>query len=95
MAIPLDEVKRIAKLAGLRFTNSELERMAGELDTILDYIGTLNELDTSGVEPLIHLHDDREALREDTESDSVLRRDALRSSTDADDKYFRVPKVIE
>jgi aspartyl-tRNA(Asn)/glutamyl-tRNA(Gln) amidotransferase subunit C len=95
MAIPLDEVKRIAKLAGLRFTNSELERMAGELDTILDYIGTLNELDTSGVEPFSHFHNEREAHREDSESDSVLRRDALRGSRDADDKYFRVPKVIE
>ena len=95
MAIPLDEVRKIAELARLRFSHDELEKMADELEKILKYIRKLEELDTSHVEPMSHVHNDSEALRDDKRLQSTSRDEALSNAPDSDGKYFRVPKVIE
>ncbi len=95
MAIPLDEVRKIAELARLRFSDDELEKMAGELEKILKYIRKLEELDTSLVEPMSHVHNDSEVLRVDERFQSTSRDQALSNAPDSDGKYFRVPKVIE
>lgn len=95
MAIPLDDVRKIAELAKLRFSDDELEKMAGELEKILKYIRKLEELDTSDVEPMWHVHIGSEMLRDDSRLDSTSRDEALSNAPDSDGKHFRVPKVIE
>jgi aspartyl-tRNA(Asn)/glutamyl-tRNA(Gln) amidotransferase subunit C len=94
-----DDVVRVAELAYLDLTEDELEKYRRQIDEILDYIGKLNELDTSGVEPMAQvLADDQTAdatLREDLVVPSAVAEDVLRQAPDPEPPYFRVPKVIE
>ena len=99
MKITRDDVVRVAELAYLDLTEDELEKYRRQIDEILDYIGKLNELDTSGVEPMAQvLADDQTAdatLREDLVVPSAVAEDVLRQAPDPEPPYFRVPKVIE
>ncbi|MCZ6757287.1 MAG: Asp-tRNA(Asn)/Glu-tRNA(Gln) amidotransferase subunit GatC [Bacteroidetes bacterium] len=95
MAISIEEVTRVAELARLRFSEEELRRMAGELEKILEYVRKLEEIDTSDVVPMTHVHDDFGTLREDRVEPHISRDEALSNAPDTDGKFFRVPKVIE
>ena len=99
MKITREDVVRVAELAYLDLSEDELEKYRRQLDEILDYIGKLNELDTSGVEPMAQvLADDQTAdatLREDLVVPSAVAEDVLRQAPDPEPPYFRVPKVIE
>ena len=99
MKITREDVVRVAELAYLDLSEDELEKYRRQIDEILDYIGKLNELDTSGVEPMAQvLADDQAAdatLREDLVVPSAVAEDVLRQAPDAETPYFRVPKVIE
>jgi aspartyl-tRNA(Asn)/glutamyl-tRNA(Gln) amidotransferase subunit C len=94
-----EDVVRVAELAYLDLSEDELEKYRRQIDEILDYIGKLNELDTSGVEPMAQvLADDQTAdatLREDLVVPSAVADDVLRQAPDPEPPYFRVPKVIE
>jgi aspartyl-tRNA(Asn)/glutamyl-tRNA(Gln) amidotransferase subunit C len=97
--ITRDDVVRVAELAYLDLSEDELEKYRRQIDEILEYIGKLNELDTSGVEPMAQvLADDQTAdatLREDLVVPSAVADDVLRQAPDPEPPYFRVPKVIE
>jgi aspartyl-tRNA(Asn)/glutamyl-tRNA(Gln) amidotransferase subunit C len=97
--ISRDDVVRVAELAYLDLSEDELEKYRRQIDEILTYIGKLNELDTSGVEPMAQvLADDQTAdatLREDLVVPSAVAEDVLRQAPDPEPPYFRVPKVIE
>jgi aspartyl-tRNA(Asn)/glutamyl-tRNA(Gln) amidotransferase subunit C len=97
--ITREDVVRVAELAYLDLSEDELEKYRRQIDEILDYIGKLNELDTSGVEPMAQLlADDQTAdatLREDLVVPSAVADDVLRQAPDPEPPYFRVPKVIE
>jgi aspartyl-tRNA(Asn)/glutamyl-tRNA(Gln) amidotransferase subunit C len=97
--ITREDVVRVAELAYLDLSEDELEKYRRQIDEILDYIGKLNELDTSGVEPMAQvLADDQTAdatLREDLVVPSAVAEDVLRQAPDPESPYFRVPKVIE
>lgn len=95
MAISREEVRHIAELARLRFSDEEETRMAQEMGRILDYVDKLNELDTTGVPPMSHVLDIHNAFREDEVEQRISHEDALKNAPDADSDYFRVPKVIE
>jgi aspartyl-tRNA(Asn)/glutamyl-tRNA(Gln) amidotransferase subunit C len=97
--ITREDVVRVAELAYLDLREDELEKYRRQIDEILDYIGKLNELDTSGVEPMAQvLADDQAAdatMREDLVVPSAVADDVLRQAPDPEPPYFRVPKVIE
>jgi aspartyl-tRNA(Asn)/glutamyl-tRNA(Gln) amidotransferase subunit C len=97
--ITREDVVRVAELAYLDLSEDELEKYRRQIDEILDYIGKLNELDTSGVEPMAQvLADDQTpdvTLREDLVVPSAVAEDVLHQAPDPDPPYFRVPKVIE
>jgi len=97
--ITREDVVRVAELAYLHLSEDELEKYRRQIDEILDYIGKLNELETSGVEPMAQvLADDQTAdatLREDLVVPSAVADDVLRQAPDPEPPYFRVPKVIE
>jgi aspartyl-tRNA(Asn)/glutamyl-tRNA(Gln) amidotransferase subunit C len=65
------------------------------LGKILEYVETLNQLDTAGVAPTSHAMDMSNAFREDAPADSMARRDAMGNAPEADDGSFIVPTVIE
>jgi aspartyl-tRNA(Asn)/glutamyl-tRNA(Gln) amidotransferase subunit C len=97
--ITREDVMRVAELAYLDLSEDELEKYRRQIDEILDYISKLNELDTSGVEPMAQvLGDDQAAdatMREDLVVPSAVAEDVLRQAPDPEPPYFRVPKVIE
>lgn len=88
-------VDKLAHLAMLKFEASEKEEIKNDLQKMIAFIEKLNELDTRGVEPLLHLTDEVNVLREDEVQGSISREDALKSAPLHDDEFFKVPKVIK
>jgi aspartyl-tRNA(Asn)/glutamyl-tRNA(Gln) amidotransferase subunit C len=95
MAVSKEEVKYIANLARLRFSDEETEKMAGEMNQVLNYMQTLDEIDTENVEPLRHVIDLEYRPRKDEIKEPLNHEEALKNAPDADSDYFRVPRVIE
>lgn len=87
----------MADLANLKLNDEEVRRMSSELDEILTHIGTLNELDTTGVEPMAQVLFDagESTLRPDCEWEPLGNQSALANAPLAGAGYFKVPKVIE
>jgi aspartyl-tRNA(Asn)/glutamyl-tRNA(Gln) amidotransferase subunit C len=85
------QVLHVAKLARLRLTDEEVERMSGELSTILEAIEQIAELDLEGVEPTSHVIDLENVLRPDVPRPSLPRERALENAPDAEGDGFRVP----
>ena len=69
--------------------------MADEMGRILDYVETLNEVDTAGVPPMSHVLDLENVAREDTIEARIDRDQALAPAPDTANGFVRVPKVIE
>jgi aspartyl-tRNA(Asn)/glutamyl-tRNA(Gln) amidotransferase subunit C len=98
MKITDQKVRRVAELASLALRDDEVERMAKDLDSILSHIDKLNELDTTGVEPMAQVlfeSDETETLREDRERPSLSNSEALANAPVSGTGYFKVPRVIE
>jgi aspartyl-tRNA(Asn)/glutamyl-tRNA(Gln) amidotransferase subunit C len=89
--IDRDQVLHVARLARLRLTDAEVERMSSELSGILDHIEKISELDLEGVEPTSHVIELENVLREDAPRPSYPRERMLESAPDAGGEGFRVP----
>ena len=89
--IDREQVLHVAKLARLRLTDEEVEKMSGELSTILEAIEQIGELDLDGVRPTSHVVDLENVLRPDEPRPSLPRERALANAPDASDDGFRVP----
>ncbi len=88
-------VTRIAGLARIRITEEEKEPLAKELQGIFTWIGQLNEVDTSKVEPLTSVVETQLPQREDKVTDGGYAADVLANAPKQAAGYFVVPKVIE
>lgn len=95
MALSIDEVAKVALLARLRLSSSELETFTGQLNTIVDFVAQLQELDTSNVEPLAHGIEVRNVFREDVRGPSLPREAALGNAPKRNAESFLVPAVLE
>ncbi|HEY6774924.1 MAG TPA: Asp-tRNA(Asn)/Glu-tRNA(Gln) amidotransferase subunit GatC [Thermoleophilaceae bacterium] len=89
--IDRQQVLHVARLARLRLSEEEVDRMAGEMSTILEHVETMNELDLEGVEPTSHVVELQNVLREDVPRECLPRERALEQAPDAADGGFRVP----
>ena len=95
MKISTKEVEYVAKLARLQLNDQEKEVFTQQLDSILEYMEKLNELDTENVSPTFHVLPLNNVMREDEVKDSQLQKDMLANAPERDDNFFVVPKVIE
>jgi aspartyl-tRNA(Asn)/glutamyl-tRNA(Gln) amidotransferase subunit C len=98
MKVTEKEVGRVADLAHLELTAQERARMVRDLNSILDYIDHLNELDTANVPPMTQTAaraSEGGGLRQDELRPSLPHEAALRNAPDSDGEFFNVPKVIE
>lgn len=98
MKISREDVLKVAALANLELSDVEVDTFRAHLDDILTYVDKLNEVDTSGVEPLtqvIAASPEDTALREDVVVRADVISDVLRGAPDPEAPYFRVPRVIE
>lgn len=89
------DVEHIALLARLSLTEEERERFGSQLSSILSYVGKLNEIDTSGIEPASHVLEMKNIMREDELRSSLPVEDALMNAPDRSGNFYRVPKIIE
>ena len=89
--IDRDQVLHVAKLARLRLSDEEVDRMSGELSSILGHIETIGGADLEGVPPTSHVVQLENVLREDEPRPSLPLERALESAPDASDEGFRVP----
>ncbi|MFY8172519.1 MAG: Asp-tRNA(Asn)/Glu-tRNA(Gln) amidotransferase subunit GatC [Sphingobacteriaceae bacterium] len=95
MRIDKDLVEKIAHLARLQFNETEKVKIEADLNRILDFMETLNEVDTSMVAPLIYMNDEVNVLRKDEVIQTITHEEGLANAPKKDTDYFRVPKVIE
>ena len=87
-------VDKLSHLARLKFDTSEKEEIKKDLQKMIAFVEKLNELDTTGVEPLLHMSDEINVLRQDEIKGSISREDALKNAPLHDEQFFKVPKVI-
>ena len=87
-------ILRLAKLARLAPTPAQRDRLQKDLTGILAMVEKLDELDLEGVEPLRYVTEVEDALRLDEQRAHLDRQKALANAPDADEEYFRVPRVI-
>ena len=87
-------IENLANLAKLRFNDEEKEEIKKDLQRMISFVDKLNELDTTGVEPLLHMTGNINAFREDEVKGSISREEALINAPDTDGVFFKVPKVI-
>ena len=97
MKVTEKEVVHVADLANLELTGQERTRLAKDLNSILEYIDRLNELDTSNVPPMAQAvaGSAADAMRADELRPPLPREAVLENAPDTDGVFFRVPKVIE
>jgi len=88
-------VDNLAKLSRLQFNDQEKEIIKKDLQRMIEFVDKLQELDTTGVEPLMHMSNSVNVLREDIVQGSISRKEALKNAPDSDGVFIKVPKVIE
>jgi aspartyl-tRNA(Asn)/glutamyl-tRNA(Gln) amidotransferase subunit C len=94
MIIDQDTVEKIAHLARLELTGDEKQTMIKDMNKILDFMDKLNEIDTTGVEPLVYMTNEVNSLREDVIKQEISHEEALLNAPKQDGEYFLVAKVI-
>ncbi len=98
MKITEAEVRYVAGLSNLNLTDAEVARFQSDLDGILQHMDRLNEIDTTGVEPMAQVlfdADETATLRADVVVPPLGNSDAIRNAPQSGAGYFKVPKVIE
>jgi aspartyl-tRNA(Asn)/glutamyl-tRNA(Gln) amidotransferase subunit C len=88
-------IDKLAHLAKLKFDAAEKEEIKSDLQKMIAFVEKLNELDTTGVTPLLHMTNEVNVLREDEVKGSISREEALKNAPSHDDQFFKVPKVIK
>ena len=95
MKIDKDLLHKIAHLSRLDFNEQDEAKMLISMNSILDWVEQLNEVDTTNVKPLTHMSEETNSLREDLAKEPLSHERGLRNAPRKDSDYFRVPKVIE
>ncbi|GAB4303262.1 MAG: Asp-tRNA(Asn)/Glu-tRNA(Gln) amidotransferase subunit GatC [Desulfuromonadia bacterium] len=95
MVLTKSDVKKVARLARLALSDQEIEELTPQLAAIIGYVETMNELDTTSVEPTSHAVPMSNALREDRVTPSLPVEELLANAPARLGDYFLVPKVIE
>ena len=95
MKISKEEVMYVAGLARLDVDNASVDSFADQLGKILEYIETLNSINTEGVPAMFHAISITNAFREDIEGEHLENEKVLANAPDAEEGNFLVPKIIE
>ncbi len=94
MKITREDVAHVAKLARLELDDTSMDKFVGQLGTVLEYIETLNSVDTEGVKPMSNAISMSNAFRQDEVKPHLDREDALANAPEKEDGSFVVPRVI-
>lgn len=91
--ISKEEIERLAGLSKLQFTDVEKNELIEDMSRILTFVEQLNEVDTDGVEPLLHMSEVNNVLRDDVSKTTITQQDGLKNAPVKDSDFFKVPKV--
>ena len=95
MTINLKTIKHISKLSRISVDDAKANKLAGDLNSIFDFIEKLNELDTDNVEPLTSVAETTLKLRADEVKSENIRDQILKNSPNENEDFFVVPRVVE
>ena len=95
MEVTSEMIDRIAHLARLKFSEEEKNALKTDLERMIEFVEKLKEVDTTGVEPLLHITDAVNVLREDEIKQTISKKEALLHAPVTDGNFFKVPKVIK
>lgn len=95
MEVTDEMVKNLADLSRLTFNDQEKEDIKKDLQRMISFVEKLQEVDTSNVEPLLHMSESVNIYREDNIQGSMEKSAALNNAPMSDENYFKVPKVIK
>ncbi|MBA5850864.1 Asp-tRNA(Asn)/Glu-tRNA(Gln) amidotransferase subunit GatC [Clostridium sp. cel8] len=95
MSISLEDVKCTAKLARLKFSEIEQNRLVEDLSEIMDYVSKLDELDVEEEEPVVNPYYIENKYREDIVEDSLDISEVMKNSPESINNYIIVPQVID
>ena len=93
MRISSKDVRHVARLAELEFSDEEVREITPQLDKILEHVARVSAVDTKGIENTSHVMDVKNVFRKDTPSGTVSREDALKNAPLEQDGGFRVPRI--
>ena len=88
-------IDKLSKLAMLQFNDEERAEIKSDLEKMIGFVDKLKELDTTGVEPLLHMSSNTDILRQDIPGNMINREEALQNAPVHNEQYFKVPKVIK
>ena len=88
-------VNQVATLAKLKFEGAEKEAIKSDMQRILDFVSSLEEVDTEGVEPLIYMTEGYLQLRADESATTITQDEGLSNAPLKDSDYFKLPKVLD
>ena len=89
-----ETIEYVGILAKLELSDSEKEAAKSDMGRMLDYIDKLSELDTNGVEPMSHVFDVNNVLREDVVTNTDGKEDTLKNAPEENEGAFVVPKTV-
>jgi aspartyl-tRNA(Asn)/glutamyl-tRNA(Gln) amidotransferase subunit C len=95
MSVDADTVRRIAQLARIAVTDSEVPHLQGELNAMLAFVEQLGEVNVEGIEPMTSVTPMAMKKRPDVVNDGEIPDDVVRNAPASDDHFFLVPKVVE
>ncbi|MGL4547514.1 Asp-tRNA(Asn)/Glu-tRNA(Gln) amidotransferase subunit GatC [Eubacterium aggregans] len=95
MSISREDVTYVADLVRIEFDGAETDRLADELGAILNYMETLDQLDTSGVKPTEHILPVQNVFRKDEVKPSLPIEEVLANAPVVEAGCFKVPRVVE
>ena len=95
MTIDLKTIKHISKLSRISVDDEKAKKLAGDMNSIFDFIEKLKELDTDKVEPLTSVAETTLKLRIDEVKSGNIREQVLKNSPDENEDFFVVPRVVE
>ena len=95
MKINQNVISKLARLSKLKFNEDEMKLISNDLSKMLEFINQLQELDTEGIDPLIHVNEEINNWREDQVQGMISQEEALSNSPVKDGTYFKLPKVLE
>ena len=95
MKINKEIITKLSRLSKLKFNKEESELISEDLSKMVNFINQLNELETDGIEPLVHMNEEINNWREDKLGDVLDQEKALANSPVKDSTYFKLPKVLD
>jgi len=91
--ITVKDVEHVAKLARLELTEEEKEKYTTQLGDVLKYVDQMNEVDTTGVEPMAHAIDFVNVVREDAVKYEQTKEELMKNAPEEENGFFKVPKI--